>query len=105
MKNKLTQICFWFYVLPLTVRADFLDRVGESVFDDPDDDAGLLDALLNVTAWATAIFTFLGVLFLFGAWFELKKKDTGSVVYTLAAVGGLFLTPLIIKTLRAIADI
>ena len=89
----------------MKAQADFLDKVSEKVFDDPDKGAnsGLLEALLQATSWMSAIFTFLGVIMLFSAWYEFKKKDVGAVVYTLGAVGGLFLTPVIIKTLKAIA--
>jgi hypothetical protein len=110
MNTNITQrisygLLFLFFILPSRIYADFLDDVSDSVFEDPDDEAGLLEALLGATSWITAIFTFLGVIFLMWAWFEFKKKDVGAVAYTLGAVGGFFMTPLIITTLRNIANL
>lgn len=103
--NLILSASVWFFfVLPSYLHADFLNDMNKKVFADPKGDQGLLTALTEATAWVTAIFTFVGVLFLFAAWFQLKKKDVGGLTYTIAAVGGLFLTPVIVKTLRAIAE-
>lgn len=104
--NLFLWVSVWLFVsLPGYLHADFLTDMNKQVFAQPKGDTSLLKALLGATAWVTAIFTFVGVLFLFAAWFQLKKKDVGGLTYTIAAVGGLFLTPVLVKTLRAIAQL